>query len=224
MVSALTGRQYPNEPVKPILHISDSSPLNLVEYPSGTGKYYVWNLISGEVWRIHQPTQLSDILQSLKTEDWAGLEVESLRPDRGTQYVELDEPQHARPREAEKQMLNAPSHWSIKPEDLEDAGEEFLEVMSALTGQQYDPSIPVRPIVFLRDPRLLYLVEYPAGKGEYYGWNTISGEIWKILRPTSLDKILESLMADDGEGMDLQSLDPTRGVEYKKVDMPGGSK
>ncbi|KAL8924790.1 MAG: hypothetical protein Q9208_003880 [Pyrenodesmia sp. 3 TL-2023] len=121
---------------------------------------------------------------------------------------------------ANKQQSNRPSHWSTEPDDLEEARDEFLEAMSALTGQQHDPSIPVKPIVFIRDARLLHLVEYPAGKGEYYCWNTISDEIWKIVRPTRLDEILESLMTNDGEGMDFQSLDPTRSAEHKEVHMP----
>lgn len=64
------------------------------------------------------------------------------------------------------------------------------------------------------------MVEYPEDTGNYYFWNLISDEVWKIRRPTKLDEILECLKAYDRADMDFESLDPKGGTKYMKADIP----
>ncbi|KAI4137076.1 MAG: hypothetical protein LQ341_005294 [Variospora aurantia] len=109
-------------------------------------------------------------------------------------------------------LFHAPSHWSTHPDDLEEARDEFTEAISVLTGRPYDPNKLVKPILYLRDSTLIHLVEYPSGKGEYYFWNTISDNIWKVRQPKYLDAILQSLKVNNGKDMDLISLDPYKGM------------
>ncbi|KAL9031986.1 MAG: hypothetical protein Q9196_000059 [Gyalolechia fulgens] len=112
-----------------------------------------------------------------------------------------------------------PWFWSFDPDDLQEARDEFVDAISSLTGKQY-PDKPVKPILHIRDGSPAHVVEYPEGTGNYYFWNLISDEVWRIRHPTKLPEILESLKALDRADMDLESLDPQGGTEYVKADIP----
>ncbi|KAL9016896.1 MAG: hypothetical protein Q9185_005751 [Variospora sp. 1 TL-2023] len=117
-------------------------------------------------------------------------------------------------------MSNAPYFWSFDPDDLNEARDEFVDAVSMLTGRQWDPRKPVEPILHIRDGSPGHLVEYPAGTKDYYFWNLISGEVWKIRRPTKLADILESFKDYYRANLDMVSLDPDGGTKSVKVDIP----
>ena len=86
---AISGKASSNDAVTPLLTLLGASPIHLVKYPASKGVYYFWNSISDEVWKIHKPSKLADILPLLKDPNMAGIEIESLVTDGGTEFVDL---------------------------------------------------------------------------------------------------------------------------------------
>ncbi|KAL8863113.1 MAG: hypothetical protein Q9178_000487 [Gyalolechia marmorata] len=91
--------------------------------------------------------------------------------------------------------------WSNKPEDLQDCADDFLW---ALTGEEEDSKGIVNPLLFHNDGTCSYLVEYPTNSREYYMYSAVSGEIWKIERPTKLDDIIEELGKKSSNAIDMK--------------------
>lgn len=64
------------------------------------------------------------------------------------------------------------------------------------------------------------LVENPSDTSEFSFWSLISGEVWKVRRPTELADILEPLKAYERGKLNMISLHPNGGTKHGKVDMP----
>ena len=47
--------------------------------------------ISEEIWKIHRPTKLDDIIVELGKPNWKGIDMRSLWGEHGTKVVDLDE-------------------------------------------------------------------------------------------------------------------------------------
>ncbi|KAI4250392.1 MAG: hypothetical protein L6R42_008720 [Xanthoria sp. 1 TBL-2021] len=86
--------------------------------------------------------------------------------------------------------LPAGPHWRNNPEWLEDCDDEFLW---AMTGIEQDSNGIVNPLLYYNDGTCSYLVEYPTGSCQYYIFNSITSEIFKIKEPTLLDDIVVEL-------------------------------
>ncbi|KAL8751837.1 MAG: hypothetical protein Q9199_006157, partial [Rusavskia elegans] len=86
--------------------------------------------------------------------------------------------------------LPAGPHWRNSPEWLEDCEDEFLWAMTGI--EQDSPGI-VKPLLYYNEGTCSYLVEYPTGSCQYYMFNSITSEIFKIMEPTLLDDIIVEL-------------------------------
>ena len=89
---AFTGiEQDSNGIVKPLLYYNNGSCINLVEYPRGSCQYYIFNGISDEIFKIHHPTNLDDLIEELGKPGWKGIKMESTQGENGSKIVYLDE-------------------------------------------------------------------------------------------------------------------------------------
>lgn len=111
--------------------------------------------------------------------------------------------------------LPAGPHWRNSPEWLEDCEDEFLW---AMTGIEQDSNGIVKPLLYYNDGTCSYLVEYPTGSQQYYIFNSITSEIFKIKEPTQLDDIIEELGKPKMKGINMESLWGEHGTKYVDLD------
>lgn len=89
---AMTGvEEDVNNIVKPLLYFNNGGCNYLVEYPAGSSEYYIYGGISDEIFRIEEPTKLDDVIDELGKRTWKGIRMESIRGEKKTKIVWLDE-------------------------------------------------------------------------------------------------------------------------------------
>ncbi|KAL8995139.1 MAG: hypothetical protein Q9169_005082 [Polycauliona sp. 2 TL-2023] len=111
--------------------------------------------------------------------------------------------------------LPAGRHWRNKPEWLENCEDEFIW---AYTGHEQDANGVVKPLLYLHDGSCSFLVEYPTDSREYYMFNSLTSEIFKIQHPTKLDDIIEELGEPKWKGIKMESLWGEHGTKYVDLD------
>ncbi|KAI4220483.1 MAG: hypothetical protein L6R36_007585 [Xanthoria steineri] len=111
--------------------------------------------------------------------------------------------------------LPAGPHWHNDPESLENCEDEFLW---AFTGIEQDSNGIVKPLLYLNDGTCSFLVEYPTNSRQYYMFNSVTTEIFRIQKPTKLDDIIEELGKPKWKGIAMESLWGEHGTEYVDLD------
>ncbi|KAL8662240.1 MAG: hypothetical protein Q9168_008290 [Polycauliona sp. 1 TL-2023] len=111
--------------------------------------------------------------------------------------------------------LPAGRHWRNEPKWLEDCEDEF---MWAYTGEEQDANGAVKPLLYLHDGSCSYLVEYPTNSRQYYMFNSVSSEIFRIQEPTKLDDIIEELGKPKRKGIKMESLWGENGTRFVDLD------